>query len=123
MPLLTLRDEYRGTPRARWAFRATMVSISLFALGVVAVFARNFDVFIYAVVGAGLFQLLAGELMFQGFIITMALLVGPFLFAVYAVHQNNESWRTWQFWVATTVCEITGGYILIRMTRKYCRYN
>jgi glycerol uptake facilitator-like aquaporin len=100
-----------------------MVSVSLFAVGVVAALARNMDVFTYALIGTGLFQLLAGELMFQGFIVALALLVGPFFFAVYGVHQNNDNWRTWQFWVATVLCEITGGYIMIRMTRKYCKYN
>ena len=123
MPLLTLRDEYRGTPRARWAFRAAMVSVSLFVLSVVALVARNTDIFIYTLIGAGLFQLLAGELMFQGFVVAMAFLIGPFVFAVYGVHQNNDNWRTWHFWVATAVCEIVGGYIVIRMTRKYCRYS
>jgi hypothetical protein len=109
MAYFTLRDEYRGTPRARWALRTSMVSLSFFSVGIIALLAGNLKIFDCALVGAAFFQLLAGELMFQGFVFTMALLVGPFFFAVYGIHQNRENWRTWQFWIATAACEIVGG--------------
>ena len=107
--------------RARWMLVLGIASLACFAGSLVMFFGHLPFVATYALIGCGVCMGLVAEIRFHGLLFTFAVVMAPFVLAVYELSQNREVWHRWPFWVLTAACEIVGGSMVLWLMRTYAR--
>ena len=118
------QDNKRTPTKARWVRILAAAMLAWVGVAVAALFAKNIAVLICALILAGVCIGAAGEIVYHGFLLTMAMFLAPFAIAMYELgHGNDGVWRKWQFWVLSAGFEIIGGYMLLLLGRNYRASN
>jgi hypothetical protein len=110
--------------RARWVFLASALAIISGLAGLYVALRLRSDFTIKKhflaselFLASRAFGLAAIVLVAPRVVLPLAFILAPFLTAMFAM--EHEPWSRWWFWPATALCEIVGGYALLKVTDRW----
>lgn len=109
--------------RARWALLASALAVFSGLAGLYVALSLTTDFTIKKhflasdlFLASRAFGLAALVIVAPQVILPLTFILAPFFTAMFAM--EHEPWTRWWFWPATVLCEVGGGYAMLRLSQK-----
>ena len=117
---LTIRGIHVPPTRTKWIWGAVVLGVTCWLLGIccahMAVKERSIEkqfIASYLFIAARVLGGVAVIFVRPKLVFPLALILAPFFAAIFAM--QYQPWTRWWFWPATLLCEIAGGYAMLRL--------
>lgn len=120
---LVIRGIKVPAKRAKWVFLASALALvsGLAGLYVALRLKREFTIERHFLaselfLAARAFGLAALVLVYPKVVLPLVFILAPFFAAIFGM--EHELWTRWWFWPATMLCEVAGGYAMLRVAQR-----
>ena len=120
MAYVPLRGVRINPKNAKWALCVWIAAlVPLAAMLIANYITHSPKIAFYSFNAAMVMSLVAYVITMPGMVLPFGILLAPIFLAVFGLNHGSEVWLTWWFWAFTLVCEIGGGFALVRFGKKY----